>query len=90
MRGSEISLNQTPGGNASGIGSHPGSASNTLQRSATAGAAGTSTAGGPVDETRGGFVLRTKSTEAPRRRRSLVERSGMKGFVQVAKLYPNV
>ena len=36
-----------------------------------------------VSETRGGFVLRSRSDEVPRRRRSLVERSGMKGLVQV-------
>ena len=35
-----------------------------------------------LDETRGGFVLRTKSDEVPHRRRSLVERTGMK-LVQV-------
>ncbi len=34
-------------------------------------------------EARGGFVLRSKSDEVPHRRRSLVERSGMKNFVQV-------
>ena len=45
-----------------------------------AGAAGGSAAG---DETRGGFVLRTRSDPIPHRRRSLVERSGMKSFVQV-------
>ena len=44
-----------------------------------------STGGGPrkSDEVRGGFVLRAKSDEAPSRRRSLVERTGMKTFVQV-------
>lgn len=36
-----------------------------------------------LEETRGGFVLRTKSDEVPHRRRSLVERTGMKNFVQV-------
>jgi len=47
-----------------------------------------SVTGGPrkTDEIRGGFVLRAKSDEAPTRRRSLVERSGMKGFVQGLKL----
>ena len=35
------------------------------------------------EEARGGFVLRAKSDETPHRRRSLVERSGMKNFVQV-------
>lgn len=38
---------------------------------------------GGGDEPRGGFVLRSKSDEAPHRRRSLVERTGMKTFVQV-------
>lgn len=32
---------------------------------------------------RGGFVLRSKSDDVPHRRRSLVERTGMKTFVQV-------
>ena len=36
-----------------------------------------------LEETRGGFVLRTKSDEVPHRRRSLVERTGMKNLVQV-------
>lgn len=35
------------------------------------------------EEIRGGFVLRSKSDQAPHRRRSLVERTGMKTFVQV-------
>ena len=35
---------------------------------------------------RGGFVLRTRSDEIPKRRKSLVERSGMKNFVQVSWL----
>ena len=35
------------------------------------------------EEGRGGFVLRAKSDEVPHRRRSLVERTGMKNFVQV-------
>ena len=44
-----------------------------------------SVTGGPrkTDEIRGGFVLRAKSDEQPSRRRSLVERTGMKTFVQV-------
>ena len=44
-----------------------------------------SVTGGPrkTDEIRGGFVLRAKSDEAPSRRRSLVDRTGMKTFVQV-------
>ena len=37
------------------------------------------------EEARGGFVLRAKSDETPHRRRSLVERSGMKTLVQVSK-----
>ena len=40
------------------------------------------------EEARGGFVLRAKSDEIPTgRRRSLVERTGMKSIVQVSKLY---
>ena len=39
-----------------------------------------------AEEGRGGFVLRAKSDEVPHRRRSLVERSGMKNFVQVCSL----
>ena len=35
------------------------------------------------EEARGGFVLRAKSEETPHRRRSLVERTGMKTLVQV-------
>ena len=35
------------------------------------------------EEARGGFVLRAKSDEYPARRRSLVERTGMKTLVQV-------
>ncbi len=35
---------------------------------------------------RGGFVLRAKSDDIPHRRRSLVERTGMKTFVQVESL----
>merc|ERR1719412_2929637 len=38
------------------------------------------------EEARGGFVLRAKSEETPHRRRSLVERSGMKTLVQGLKL----
>ena len=73
MRGSESSLNQTAG-NPMG--------NKTIGAAGAAGAAGAggSTAG---DETRGGFVLRTRSDPIPHRRRSLVERSGMKSFVQV-------
>ena len=42
------------------------------------------------EEARGGFVLRAKSDEYPRRRRSLVERSGMKNLVQVrVNMFPN-
>lgn len=35
------------------------------------------------EEARGGFVLRAKSDEYPARRKSLVERTGMKTLVQV-------
>ena len=38
------------------------------------------------EEARGGFVLRAKSDEYPSRRRSLVERTGMKTLVQVVLL----
>ena len=38
------------------------------------------------EEARGGFVLRAKSDDMPQRRRSLVERSGMKTLVQVSVL----
>jgi len=38
------------------------------------------------EEARGGFVLRAKSEEMPHRRRSLVERTGMKTLVQGLKL----
>ena len=34
-------------------------------------------------ELRGGFVLKSRSDEAPVRRRSLVERTGMKNLIQV-------
>ena len=37
------------------------------------------------EEARGGFVLRAKSDEYPARRRSLVERTGMKTLVQVGQ-----
>jgi hypothetical protein len=39
--------------------------------------------GGGGDEARGGFVLKSRSDEAPVRRRSLVERTGMKNLMQV-------
>ena len=44
------------------------------------------------EEARGGFVLRAKSDDVPQRRRSLVERSGMKSIVQVSskKIFFNV
>ena len=35
------------------------------------------------EEIRGGFVLKSRSDEAPVRRRSLVERTGMKNLMQV-------
>ena len=49
---------------------------------------GASTAGGGIGtkdnaELRGGFVLKSRSDEAPVRRRSLVERTGMKNLMQV-------
>ena len=70
MRGSESSLNQTAAATNKALG----------PAVAAAGGGGGSAAG---DETRGGFVLRTRSDPIPHRRRSLVERSGMKSFVQV-------
>jgi len=39
-----------------------------------------------AEDGRGGFVLRSKSDEVPHRRRSLVERTGMKNFVQVREV----
>ena len=47
---------------------------------------GASAAGGTKDnaELRGGFVLKSRSDDAPVRRRSLVERTGMKNLMQVA------
>jgi hypothetical protein len=38
------------------------------------------------EEIRGGFVLKSRSDEAPVRRRSLVERTGMKNLMQVTQL----
>lgn len=38
------------------------------------------------EDGRGGFVLRSRSDEVPHRRRSLVERTGMKNFVQVSRV----
>ena len=40
-------------------------------------------AGKDSAEIRGGFVLKSRSDEAPVRRRSLVERTGMKNLIQV-------
>ena len=42
--------------------------------------------GGGGEEARGGFVLKSRSDEAPVRRRSLVERTGMKNLMQVGQL----
>ena len=42
---------------------------------------------GGGEEARGGFVLKSRSDEAPVRRRSLVERTGMKNLMQVTFLY---
>ena len=79
MRGSESSLNQTAG---NPVGSKAiGGAGAAAGGVSGGGGGGGSAAGG--DETRGGFVLRTRSDPIPHRRRSLVERSGMKSFVQV-------
>ncbi len=41
------------------------------------------TRGSGGEEARGGFVLKSRSDEAPVRRRSLVERTGMKNLMQV-------
>lgn len=41
---------------------------------------------GASEEVRGGFVLKSKSDEAPPRRRSLVERTGMKNLMQGLKI----
>lgn len=42
--------------------------------------------GGGGEEARGGFVLKSRSDEAPVRRRSLVERTGMKNLMQGLKI----
>jgi hypothetical protein len=47
---------------------------------------GTKGGGGGGEEARGGFVLKSRSDEAPVRRRSLVERTGMKNLMQVRSL----
>jgi len=44
------------------------------------------TAKGDSTEVRGGFVLKSRSDEAPVRRRSLVERTGMKNLMQGLKI----
>jgi len=44
------------------------------------------TGGKSLDEVRGGFVLKSRSDEAPVRRRSLVERTGMKNIMQGLKI----
>ena len=48
--------------------------------------------GGGGEEARGGFVLKSRSDEAPVRRRSLVERTGMKNLMQVDlwSIYKNI
>ena len=53
---------------------------------------GASAAGGTKDnaELRGGFVLKSRSDDAPVRRRSLVERTGMKNLMQVAFFKSNI
>ena len=79
MGNSISSLNQDSGVDGGGI-------SGAIPEAGGSGASAVgSTTGGPrkTDEIRGGFVLRAKSDEAPSRRRSLVERTGMKTFVQV-------
>ena len=43
-----------------------------------------------AEEVRGGFVLKSRSDEAPARRRSLVERTGMKNLMQVRQKTNNV
>jgi hypothetical protein len=47
---------------------------------------GTKNGGGGGEEARGGFVLKSRSDEAPVRRRSLVERTGMKNLMQVRNI----
>ena len=79
MGNSVSSLNQDSGVDGGGT-------SSTIPEAGGSGASAVgSVTGGPrkTDEIRGGFVLRAKSDEAPSRRRSLVERTGMKTFVQV-------
>ena len=83
MGNSISSLNQDSGVDGGGI-------SGAIPEAGGSGASAVgSTTGGPrkTDEIRGGFVLRAKSDEAPSRRRSLVERTGMKTFVQVKIKY---
>ena len=82
MRGSESSLNQTAVNPIKPIGA------GVAGGGAGAGASGPGSTAG--DETRGGFVLRTRSDPIPHRRRSLVERSGMKSFVQVYRVKLNL
>ena len=80
MGNSVSSLNQDSGVDGGGT-------SSTIPEAGGSGASAVgSVTGGPrkTDEIRGGFVLRAKSDEAPSRRRSLVERTGMKTFVQVS------
>ena len=50
------------------------------------------TRGSGGEEARGGFVLKSRSDEAPVRRRSLVERTGMKNLMQVDlwSIYKNI
>jgi len=47
---------------------------------------GTGGKGAGSEEVRGGFVLKSRSDEAPVRRRSLVERTGMKNLMQGLKI----
>lgn len=80
MGNSVSSLNRDSGVDEAG-------ASPTIPEAGGSGASAVgSVTGGPrkTDEIRGGFVLRAKSDEQPSRRRSLVERTGMKTFVQVS------
>ena len=63
----------------------PGAASKLSSAMSNGGGAASVAGAGGKDsaDLRGGFVLKSRSDEAPVRRRSLVERTGMKNLMQV-------
>ena len=70
-------------GSSSGAASASGGLASLLRKQKTSTSSNASMTS-VTDEPRGGFVLRAKSDDVgPQRRRSLVERTGMKTFVQV-------